>query len=184
MRELPFPAQPLADSVVGLRPWRESDVPRNLMQYSDPLTLRFSWRRSAPYTGADAREYFLAQERGRLHGKQVDFALVDPLDERTVLGGASLYDVQDGRAAVGYWLAAQARGRGVVTHAVRLIAAWAFDELGIARLELTCAPDNHASQRVAERCGFTREGVLRSHTNFKGGRRDTVVFSLLPSELP
>jgi len=46
-----------------------------------------------------------------------------------------------------------------------------------------CGPDNRASQRVGERCGFTREGVLRSHIPFKGMRRDTVVFSLLPGEL-
>jgi RimJ/RimL family protein N-acetyltransferase len=77
-----------------------------------------------------------------------------------------------------------ARGRGIASRAVRLMARWAFDELGIARLEMTCAPDNPASQRVAERCGFTREGVMRSHMPFKGGRRDTVVFSLLPGELP
>jgi RimJ/RimL family protein N-acetyltransferase len=50
-------------------------------------------------------------------------------------------------------------------------------------MELTCGPDNGGSQRVAERCGFTREGVLRSHIAFKGRRRDTVVFSLLPGEL-
>ncbi len=55
--------------------------------------------------------------------------------------------------------------------------------MGLGRLELTCGPDNHASQGVADRCGFTREGVLRSHTPFKGGRRDTVVFGLLPGEL-
>jgi RimJ/RimL family protein N-acetyltransferase len=75
------------------------------------------------------------------------------------------------------------RGHGAATRAVRLLARWAFDDLGIARLELTCGPDNTASQRVAERCGFTREGVLRSHMPFKGGRRDTVMFSLLPGEL-
>ena len=55
--------------------------------------------------------------------------------------------------------------------------------MGLGRLELTCGPDNHASQGVADRCGFTREGVLRSHTPFKAGRRDTVVFGLLPGEL-
>lgn len=70
------------------------------MQYSDPLTLNFSWTRSAPYTEADAREYFLAQELGRLWGEQVVFALVDPADAETVLGSASLYDVEDGRGAV------------------------------------------------------------------------------------
>jgi hypothetical protein len=52
-----------------------------------------------------------------------------------------------------------------------------------ARLELTCGPDNEASQRVAERCGFVREGLLRSHIPFKAARRDTVIYSLLPGEL-
>lgn len=56
-------------------------------------------------------------------------------------------------------------------------------ELGLARIELTCGPDNESSQRVAARCGFVREGVMRSHVPFKGGRRDTVLFSLLPGEL-
>jgi len=65
----------------------------------------------------------------------------------------------------------------------RLVAAWGFTTLGLARIELTCAPDNDASARLAARCGFVREGVLRSHLAFKGGRRDTVLFSLLPGEL-
>ena len=77
----------------------------------------------------------------------------------------------------------EARRRGIATRAVRLLARWAFDELAIARLELTCGPDNEASQRVAARCGFVREGVLRSHMPFKGGRRDTVLHGLLPGEL-
>ena len=55
--------------------------------------------------------------------------------------------------------------------------------MGWRRTRAACGPENLASQRVAERCGFTREGVLRSHVPFKGGRRDSVVFSLLPGEL-
>jgi RimJ/RimL family protein N-acetyltransferase len=95
-----------------------------------------------------------------------------------------VYDIDAGqaRAAVGYWLAPHARGRGIATRAVRLLARWALDDLGLARLQITCGPDNLASQRVAERAGFTREGVLRSHYPFKGSRRDTVVFSLLPGD--
>ena len=64
-----------------------------------------------------------------------------------------------------------------------LLSACAFDTLRLARLELTCAPDNAASQRVAARADFIREGVMRSHLPFKGGRRDTVLFSLLPDDL-
>ena len=88
-----------------------------------------------------------------------------------------------GLAAVGYWLRREARGRGAATVAVQLISRWAFDELGVQRLELTTAPENVASQRVAERAGFTREGVLRGLQATKNERRDSVMFSLLPADL-
>ena len=186
MAELWFPVMPLADDVVLLRPWREADVPgKLLLGFSDPLVQRFSWPRTTPYTEADARSYFAGQEQARVRGEELNFALADPDDQAVVLGGASLYDVltDQGCASVGYWLARQARGRGIATHAVRLLARWAFAELGLARLELTCSPDNEASQRVAERCGFVREGLLRSHIPFKGARRDSVIYSLLTGEL-
>jgi RimJ/RimL family protein N-acetyltransferase len=182
---LSLPDPPLRDANVALRAWRADDVPDRLMAVADPLVQRFSWARTTPYTEADARMFFAAQEQARLRGEEISFALVVPDDDADVLGGASLYGVDraERRAAVGYWLAERARGRGVATSAVRLIAGWAFAELGLCRLELTCAPENAASQRVAERCGFTREGVLRSYMEFKGARRDTVVFSLLAEEL-
>jgi RimJ/RimL family protein N-acetyltransferase len=182
---LPVPRPLLADGVVVLRVWRESDVPALVAGFADPLVHRFSWPGTEPYREADARRYLADQEEGRRHGEQAEFALVAPGDDARVLGGASLYavDLPEGRASVGYWLVAGARGRGFAARAVRLLARWAFDDLGVARLELTCGPDNLASQRVAERCGFTREAVLRSHLAFKGRRRDTVVFGLLPGEL-
>lgn len=186
MAELRLPEVPaLADEIVSLRRWREADVTVGLMGFCDPTVQQFSWSRTTPYTEGDARAFFVEQEDARLRGEEVSFALVEPDDDVAVLGGGSLYDIdrEQGRAAIGYWLTRQARGRGVATHAVRLVAGWVFDGLGLARLELTCAPDNHPSQRVAERCGFTREGVLRSHIAFKGARRDTVIFSLLPGEL-
>lgn len=156
------------------------------MAFADPLVQRYSWTSSASYTEADARAYFADAQRARVEARALEFAVVSPLDDADVLGGASLHAVElpERRAAVGYWLAARARGRGVATHATLLLARWGFERLGLERLELTCAPDNLASQRVAVRCGFTREGLLRSHMRFKGGRRDTVVYSLLPGELP
>ncbi len=184
MAELWFPAPTLADDVVLLRPWREDDVPAMVLAFRDPVMQQFSWR-TAPYTETDARGYFAEQELARLRGDELNFALVDPHDQDVVLGAISLYEVRldRGCAAVGYWLAAKARGRGVATQSVRLLAGWAFADLGVARLELTCGPDNAASQQVAGRCGFSREGLLRSHVPFKGGRRDSVIYSLLPGEL-
>lgn len=182
MPELSFPDPPLVDDVVLLRPWQAEDMPT---EFADPSVQRFSWTKATPFTEEDARSFFTHQEEARRRGEELSFAFVEPTDPRVVLGGGSLYaiDGEMGRAAVGYWLAPSARGRGVATHATRLMARWAFEGLGVVRLELTCGPDNERSQRVAERCGFVREGVLRSHMPFKGGRRDTVMFSLLPGEL-
>ena len=85
---------------------------------------------------------------------------------------------------VGYWCAPEARGRGVATRALRLLCRHALDDLRLDRLELVTDPDNRASQRVAEKVGFRREGVLRSHLLHPDGRRrDSVMFSLLPGEL-
>jgi RimJ/RimL family protein N-acetyltransferase len=83
---------------------------------------------------------------------------------------------------VGYWLRPEARGRGAATIAVRLVARWAFATLGIQRLSLTTAPENVPSRRVAERAGFTAEGLLRSWLPTTRGRRDCLMFSLLPAD--
>ncbi len=185
MAELRFPAPPLADDVVLLRPWREADAPATFLAFSDPVVQRFSWPQPTPDSEEDTRQYFAELEAARLLGEELNLALVPPGDTGVVLGGGSLYDVrpEQGCASVGYWLSPGARGRGVATHAVRLLARWTFAELGLARLELTCSTDNEASQRVARRCGFAREGVLRSHVPGQDGRRDTVVYGLLPGEL-
>ena len=184
MAELWFPVPPLASEVVLLRPWRQADVPGIAAAFSDPVMQRFSWRTTA-YTETDARDFLAEQEQARLRGDELNFALAGPRDEDVLLGSVSLSEVclDRGCAAVGYWLAPGARGRGAATDAVRLLARWAFAELGLARLELTCGPGNEASQHVAGRCGFSREGLLRSHVPFKGGRRDSVIYSLLPGEL-
>jgi RimJ/RimL family protein N-acetyltransferase len=73
---------------------------------------------------------------------------------------------------------------GICTHALRLLSHYAFVELGLQRVDLITDPENAASQRVAEKVGFRREGVLRAHLRHPDGRiRDSVMFSLLPGEL-
>ena len=135
-------------------PWRAADVPDSCSR-SRPRGQRFSWPGTEPYTADDAHAFYAAQEPERLAGIELQLALTAPGDASTLLGGASLHiwSRTDGIASVGYWLAAEARGRGVATHAVRLVAAWGFATLGIARLELTSAPDNRglAARRRALR---------------------------------
>jgi RimJ/RimL family protein N-acetyltransferase len=111
-------------------------------------------------------------------------ALVVTAAERgEVLGGAALHhvDLERSIGEVGYWLLPEARGRGVATRVARIVAEWGF-EVGLARIEAQTFVENAASQRVLERAGFTREGLLRSMPRTRGGRGDMVLFSLLPGE--
>jgi RimJ/RimL family protein N-acetyltransferase len=66
----------------------------------------------------------------------------------------------EAEAEVGYWLLAAARGRGIARRAVRLLCAWSFDVCGLERLQLATLPGNVASERVAQACGFHRDGTL------------------------
>jgi RimJ/RimL family protein N-acetyltransferase len=124
MAELRFPVPPLAGDVVLLRPWREADVPGMVAAFSDPVMQRFSWR-TTPYTETDAHEWLAEQEQARVRGEELNFALAGPHDQDVVLGAVSLQEV-------------------------RLLTRWAFAELGLARLELTCCPASCGS-RVGRR---------------------------------
>src|SRR3954453_21081241 len=76
-----------------------------------------------------------------------------------------------GIAEIGYWEAAGARGRGVTTEAVAAVCAWGFATCGVQRLGGDAEVGNAASRRVAEKVGFTIEGILRSFLARPGGER-------------
>lgn len=186
MAELRFPSPVLSDAVVALRPWTLDDLGFVVDACQDAELSRFSPAIPSPYGERDARAWFESQTPARVAGEELNLAVVDATSGR-LLGAIGLIKVSETAmsAEVGYWLAREARGHGHISRAVRLLARWAFDELGLARLELTTDPENVASQRVAERCGFRQEGHLRSHVLIRhsGQRRDTLVYGLLPGDL-
>ncbi|MGE9694535.1 GNAT family N-acetyltransferase [Streptomyces sp. NRRL F-5630] len=83
---------------------------------------------------------------------------------------------------VGYWVAPWTRRQGVAVAATRTVAGWLLGECGFERLELRAATGNLASQAVAERAGFVREGVLRNAGHVYEGRVDLVGYSLIPAD--
>jgi RimJ/RimL family protein N-acetyltransferase len=89
----------------------------------------------------------------------------------------------DAIGEVGYWMKREARGRGLATRALALVSRWALGEKRLARFQLRADVENVASQRVAEKAGFVREGVLRSSLELKGERRDVIMYSLVPEDL-
>jgi RimJ/RimL family protein N-acetyltransferase len=115
-------------------------------------------------------------------GRLLALAAVDS-DSDDVLGGATLHHLDDERKIVeiGYFVLPHARRRGIATTIARLLAQHAFS-LGIERVAAYVNVGNTASERVVERAGFTREGVVRSMPKPDGRRIDKTLFSLLPGE--
>jgi RimJ/RimL family protein N-acetyltransferase len=99
-----------------------------------------------------------------------------------LLGAIEVGGRGDGIGEIGYWVAPWARRRGVASAALTLLSGWAIGHLGMERLQLKADVRNHASQGVALRAGYRREGVLRSYVTIKDERRDMVMFSLLPGD--
>ena len=87
------------------------------------------------------------------------------------------------RIEVGYFVVQACTGRGYATEAAQSMVRYAFSELGVERVDLQCRADNAASQRVAERCGFTLEGRSRRQHRMKSGALvDVLWYGLLRDE--
>ncbi|MDH5281466.1 MAG: GNAT family N-acetyltransferase [Thermoleophilia bacterium] len=168
----------LPDGDLVLWPWTEDDVDAIVEGCNDPEVAFWVPLIPHPYTTDDARAFL----RGDVLPDQVKLAIT--LDGRVVGGIGMGLNAHEYRATMGYWVAASERGRGICTRALRLLSRHALEDLHVQRVDLVTDPDNFASQRVAEKVGFRREGVLRAHLRHADGRvRDSVMFSLLPGEL-
>jgi ribosomal-protein-serine acetyltransferase len=113
----------------------------------------------------------------------LEFVIVERGSQR-FLGGVGLNQLNHLHrfANLGYWVRTSAAGRGVATAATRACARFGLDELGLNRIEILVALGNRASQRVAERAGATREGVLRQRMLLHGRPADAVLYSLVDED--
>ena len=127
---------------------------------------------------ASLRELPSLAETGRL----LPLAALDP-ESGEVVGCGMLHHLDKERKIIeiGYWVLPRARGRGVATTIARMLAEHAFS-LGVERVAAYVNIGNTASERVLERAGFTREGVVRSMPKPDGRRVDKTLFSLLPGD--
>jgi RimJ/RimL family protein N-acetyltransferase len=126
-----------------------------------------------------------AKNRDRAEaGEYVDLAIVDPVDETTLLGGVILHSFEwrHMHTEVGFWLVAGARGAGAATEATALCVDWAFRELGMHRVEMTTLTTSDRVLALADRLGFCREGVMRERNLERGRRLDIVMLAILQED--
>jgi ribosomal-protein-alanine N-acetyltransferase len=154
-----------------------ADAPRLFELASDPAVTRFfSW---GPYTEVGQAAAFIAsQPEKRERGELMDF-LVDHETEGPIgVTGISEVARRDRRATVGSWFGHRWWGSGANLESKALIAALAFERLGMDRLTAWANTRNGRSQVALERVGFRREGVLHAWHRHGDQLHDVVVFGL------
>lgn len=164
---------------IALQLFRREDAGAVAAACEDEDILRFTFMQ-AGLTEARALEWINTANEW-WHRGYPRFAVVDASGDR-LLGQVGLGINDRQLSAEGYyWVDRSERRRGVASRALGLVADWGFSN-GIERLFLLIHPENQASNRLAARMGFTREGVLRSYEPIKGRRPDLVSWSLLPKD--
>jgi RimJ/RimL family protein N-acetyltransferase len=170
-----LPGQSLSDKNFALRPLSDADKFLYQSASEDPEIIR----RFGPLP--DSPEAMITKSRESWDDGSLATLAIDPRTGAAV-GVVMVEPGPTSRANIGFWLLRDQRGRGYATRALVLTSKWAFDALAIKRLQLFCEADNVPSQRVAERAGYQREGVLRSYFQIGQERSDAFVYSLLPSD--
>jgi RimJ/RimL family protein N-acetyltransferase len=158
MTNIVVPDPLLADDVVLLRPWEPDDVEQILAACQDAAIQRFI-PIPRPYGRADAEGYVARTQRQWGEGSKAAFAIVERDDPDHLLGAINVAVF----GAVGnsaYWVAPDARGRGIAPRALRLLTGWALGPVGLGVLLLEVHPDNAASLHVAREAGFTDAGQI------------------------
>lgn len=173
---------------VTLRRAVGSDRTRLMEGANDPETQRWIYRLPVPYDDAEADRFFAGREQEMADGRAVHWVMADARTD-DFCGLVSIHQIRRPCGEIGYWTHPDARGRGLTTEAVRLMARHAFIDaedggLGLERLALFADVANPASCAVAEHAGFTRIGTERLGTGTRSGERsDSAAYDLLRTDL-
>lgn len=173
----------LVSEHVVLRPFGPEDIDLVREASADPQIPSIT---SVPshYSDEAGRDFVERQRSRAIDGDGLSFVIAGVAEPKVGVGsiGLWLHEIESGRASIGYWLIASARGHGLAGQALRALAAFAFDELAIPRLHLFVEPWNVASAHTAEFAGFRREATLRGWERIDGEQHDADCFALLRSE--
>ena len=132
------------------------------------------------YMFADSESFIEQTVKNRDDKTQFGFAIFDAKTNE-FLGGIGLNQPNDQHKFynLGYWIRVSKQNRGVASEATRVLAKTAFEDLPINRVEILAAVENIASQKVAEKSGATREGILRKRLMVGDRNHDAVMFSFV-----
>jgi RimJ/RimL family protein N-acetyltransferase len=164
-----------------LRPWHSTDAAALLAACGDPEIARWAGM-PRPFGQADAEAFIESAVAMWRDGTDAPFAIVEAESDR-LLGAITRFGPDGHQATFGCWVVPEARGRGVGTRSLRLLAEWTFATTSVIRLHVFIMVGNEVSERMVERAGYQREGVLRAWDVLDDGVPvDCVVYSRLRSD--
>ena len=175
----------LTDGFVLLRPVEADDFEHYWEAVSESFSEVSVWMPwSADMPKEELRSRYVSSAGDWENGTSYVFSVVDA-GNGSYLGVCFLIPVEATHtiANLGYWVRTSRTRQGVATAATRLLASFGLKELGLRRIEIVVATGNLASQRVAEKSGATREGVLRNRIVVRDRLYDAVMYSIIPSDL-
>ena len=182
----------LHDGVIGLRRYRPEDDELMLAAIHESSDEVSPWlpALSTEMPLVEVSSYIAIQARLADEGQAYNFVIQLHGGGGKIAGGGQIaggcgltqINLRHRFANLYYWVRTSRAGQGIATRAVRLAARYAFVELGLARVEIVAAVENPASQRVAEKAGARREGLLRNRIALPDRMHDAVVFSLIPED--
>jgi [ribosomal protein S5]-alanine N-acetyltransferase len=178
----PFDTLTLDTARLHLRPLALADAAALYRIYSDPVVMRH-WS-SPPWADPARADELIAADRVELpRGEHLRLALVRRQDD-ALIGTCSLFafHAASRRAELGYALARDAWGHGLMAEALDALVTWAFDVLNLNRLEADIDPRNTASAKSLARLGFVPEGRLRERWIVSGEVSDAAIYGLLRSD--
>ncbi len=176
----------LTDGTLLIRPYQTGDIMavHEAVRESVAELLPWSWWCRADYSIEDTRTWLESRPEAWAKEVEYDLAITDA-KEGLFLGGCGLNHINrtNKYANLGYWVRSTRTGQGVATAATLLVAEFGFSELKLNRMEIAAAIGNKASQRVAEKAGAHREGILRNRIAVRDQIYDAVMFSLIAADL-
>jgi RimJ/RimL family protein N-acetyltransferase len=160
---------------IVLRPWLVADIPALCAALADPDIAAWS-SLPQPFGRAEAQAFIDESRLMWRDGSGAAFAVVSA-DSGTLVGAVSRYGPDGHHASIGCWVVPDARGRGIGTRALQAVADRTFETTATIRLEAFIIVGNDGSERMAQRAGFEREGVLRAFEIVDGRPVDCVAYS-------
>ena len=175
----------LTDGVVTLRPFRIEDADELYAAARESLSDLKPWMSWAHdgYSIQDVKEFIRRTQTHWEDGTLFAFVITDA-KSGSILGGCSLSHIHPiyHLCNLGYWMRTSRRGEGNAVRATRLAARYAFEKIGLIRVEIVMAIENRASRRVAEKAGAHYEGILRNRMVVGREVHDAHMYSLVPKD--